>query len=89
MLRSYFAQQVEGGARGGTGATARAGNMSALTCMREEGARGPWPSDQILIKKGAWKLAFSSSFVFFVVKFVVNSVVMLDVYSGGLSEEGK
>jgi hypothetical protein len=28
--------------------------------MREDGARGTWPSDQILIKKGAWKLGFLS-----------------------------
>ena len=28
------------------------------TCMREEGARGPWPSDQILIKWGALKMGF-------------------------------
>ena len=26
------------------------------TCMREDGARGPWPSDQILIEWGAWNL---------------------------------
>jgi hypothetical protein len=50
VLRSYFAQKEGCGARGGTGAIARAGNMSNGTCMRENGARGPWPSDQILIK---------------------------------------
>jgi hypothetical protein len=60
--------------------------------MLEDGARGPWPSDQILIKWGAWKLGFLS-FIFFVfVKFdkiVVSEVVMLDVHNGGLGEEGK
>jgi hypothetical protein len=52
VLRSYFAQREGRGARGGTGAAARAGNMSAWTCMCEDGARGPWPSDQILIEWG-------------------------------------
>ena len=54
VLRSYCAQKGGRGASwpGGTGATAKAGNMFALTC-------------------------------------VVHQVVMLDVYSGGLSEEGK
>jgi hypothetical protein len=41
----------------------------------EDGARGPWPSEQILIKWGAWKLGVLS-IIFFVfvkfVKFVVN-----------------
>ncbi len=42
LLRSYFAQRGgDAEQRGGTGATARARNMSALTCMCEEGARGP------------------------------------------------
>ena len=61
--------------------------------MREDGARGPWPSDHILIKWGAWKLVFFCLFFFFgfvkFVKFVVNEVGMLDVYSGGPGEEGK
>ena len=35
------------GARGRTGAIARAGNMSNETCMHEDGARGSWPSDQL------------------------------------------
>jgi hypothetical protein len=46
------------GAKGGTGVIARVGNMSNGTCMREDGARGPWSSDQILIKWGAWKSDF-------------------------------
>jgi hypothetical protein len=51
--------------------------MSNGTCMREDGARGPWPSDQILIQWGAWKLGvFFLSIIFFgfvkFVKFVVN-----------------
>jgi hypothetical protein len=68
--------------------------------MREDGARGSWPSDQLLIQWGAWKwegggcLIFSLVlFVKFVVnkfvKFVVNYVAMLDVHSGGPGEEGK
>jgi hypothetical protein len=48
VLRSYFAHK--GGTRrqgGGTGAIARAGNVSNGTCMGEDGARGPWSSDQL------------------------------------------
>jgi hypothetical protein len=52
------------GARGGTGAIARVGNMSNGTCMREDGARGQWPSDQILSKWGAWKFGFFCLFFF-------------------------
>jgi hypothetical protein len=63
-------------ARRGAGAIARAGNMSNGTCMREDGARGPWPSDQILINWGAWKLGVFFVYFFFgfvkFVKFVVN-----------------
>jgi hypothetical protein len=77
VLRSYFAQKGGRVARGETGAIARAGNMSNGTCMREDGARRPWPSDQILIKWGAWKLGFLFwSIIFFgfvkCTKFVVN-----------------
>jgi hypothetical protein len=59
--------------------------------MREEGARGPWPSDQNLIQWGAGKVGFFYCFLWFCkfVKLVVSQVVMLDVHSGGLSEEGK
>jgi hypothetical protein len=39
------------GARGGTGAIAKAGNMSG-TCIHEDGACGPLPSDQISINGG-------------------------------------
>ena len=63
------------------------------TCMREDGSRGPWPSYQILIKWGAWKLFFYWSIIFFDFvqfnKFDVNQVGMLDVQSGGPAEEGK
>jgi hypothetical protein len=38
--------------------------------MREDGARGPWPSDQILIKGGAGKLGVLSIIFFGFVKFV-------------------
>jgi hypothetical protein len=44
--------------------------MSNGTGMREDDARGPWPSDQILIKLGAWKLGFWSIIFFGFVKFV-------------------
>jgi hypothetical protein len=48
VLRSYFAHEREGrGARGRTRAIARAGNMSNGTYMREDGARGSWPSAQL------------------------------------------
>jgi hypothetical protein len=40
---------------GGTEAIARAGNTSNGTCMREDSARGSWPSDQLLPQWGAWK----------------------------------
>jgi len=36
----------------------------------EDGARGPWPSDQILIKGGAWKLFFLFIIFFGFVQFV-------------------
>ena len=59
VLRYYFAQREGRGAGGGAGAIARAGSMSDDgTCMREDGARGPWPGYQILIKWGAWKFFF-------------------------------
>jgi hypothetical protein len=48
MLRSYFAQKGGTRSKGGTGSIARAGNMSSGTCMREDGACGSWPTDQIL-----------------------------------------
>jgi hypothetical protein len=38
--------------------------------MREDGVRGPWPSDQILIQWGAWKLGILSIIFFGFVKFV-------------------
>jgi hypothetical protein len=45
--------------------------------MREDGARGSWPSDQLSLQWGAWKLGvFCLSIIFFgfvkFVKFVVN-----------------
>jgi hypothetical protein len=49
VLRSYFAQKGGTRSKGGDGGNCKGVNRSALTCMREEGARGPWPSDQILI----------------------------------------
>jgi hypothetical protein len=60
-----------------TGAIARAGNMSNGACMREDGARGSWPSAQLSLQWGAWKLGvFCLSIIFFglvkFVKFVVN-----------------
>ena len=50
VLRSYFAQKGGTWSKGGDRGNCKGRNMSALTCMFEEGARGPWPSDQILIK---------------------------------------
>jgi hypothetical protein len=44
------------GARGSSGAIARAGNISNETCMRENGARGSWPSVELSLQWGAWKL---------------------------------
>jgi hypothetical protein len=41
--------------------------------MRED-ARGPWSSDQILIKCGAWKLGILSIIFFGFVKFVKFAV---------------
>ena len=48
VLRSYFAQKEGRGARGGQGQLQGPG--ACPTCMREDGARGQWPSDQILIE---------------------------------------
>ena len=56
----------------------------------EEGARADCDQEtksSLSREHGNW--LFPLLLVFFVVKFVVNSVVMLDVYSGGLSEKGK
>jgi hypothetical protein len=53
----FTSHEREGrGAREGTRAIARAGNMSHGTCMREDGARGSWPHDQLLLMWGAWNL---------------------------------
>jgi hypothetical protein len=56
VLGSYFAQKGVTHRRGGTGAIARAGNMSNGTCMREDGARGSWASDLLLLQgeHGNW-----------------------------------
>ena len=58
--------------------------------MREHCARGSWPSAQLSLQ---WGAVFGLSFIFFglfkFVKFVVNVVAMLDVHSGGPSEESK
>jgi hypothetical protein len=54
------------GARGGT----RARNISNGICMRDDGARGSWPSDQLLIQWGEWKWVFLSNIFFGFVKFV-------------------
>ena len=53
------------GARGVTGAMARGGNMSNGAYMREDGACGPWPSDQISSNggdHGTWVFCLSFSF---------------------------
>jgi hypothetical protein len=44
VLRSYFAQKKGRGARGRTGAIARAGDMSNGTCMREDSAQEGKPT---------------------------------------------
>jgi hypothetical protein len=51
--------------------------MSNGTCMREDGAHGSWPSDQLSLQWGAWKLrVLCLSIIFFgfakFVKIVVN-----------------
>jgi hypothetical protein len=76
VLRSYFAQKGGTRSKGGDRGICLAGNISNGTCMREDGARRLWPSDQLLIQWGAWKWVFFLSFIFFgfvkFVKFVVN-----------------
>jgi hypothetical protein len=88
LLEAYFAQKGGARSKGGDRGNCKGREHVQGTCMREEGARRPWPSDQILIKWGAWKLCciIFSGFVKFV-KFVVSEVVMLGVHSGGRSEE--
>jgi hypothetical protein len=49
--------------------------MSNGTCTREDGERGQWPSDQILIECGAWK------WFFFVFSFPIISLVLLSLLS--------
>jgi len=67
LLRSYFAQKGGMRSKGGDRAIARAGR----TCMRDEdGARGQWPSDQLLPQWGAWKWGFLSILFFGFGKFV-------------------
>jgi len=53
--RSYFARRRAAGGGGGGGPKCKRREYG--TCMREDGARGPWPSDQIL-KWETWKLGF-------------------------------
>jgi hypothetical protein len=64
--------------------------MSNGTFMREDGARGSWPSAQLSLQWGAWKLGvFCLSIIFFGLVRFVKFVAMLDVHSGGPGEEGK
>ena len=55
---SYFAQKGGTRSKGGDRSNGKGREHVHGTCMREESARGPWPSDQILIKWGALKLGF-------------------------------
>jgi hypothetical protein len=59
VLRSIFAQKEGTRSKGGDRGTCKGREHVHETCMREEGACGSWPSDQILKKWGAWKLLFS------------------------------
>jgi hypothetical protein len=44
----------------------RSSSESRGTCMREDGARGSWPSAQLSLQWGAWKLGvFYLSIIFF------------------------
>ena len=77
VLRSYFAKKGGPRSKGGDRGNYKGREHVQRTCMREDGARGPWPGDQILIKWGAWKLGFVLfCFVFFhfvkFIKFVVS-----------------
>ena len=74
VLRSYF--ELKGGT---TSPGRNGGNCKSrehVQCMREDGERRQWPSDQTLIKWEAWKLGFFLSIIFFgfvkFVRFVVN-----------------
>jgi hypothetical protein len=62
--------------------------------MREDGARGSWPSAQLSLQWGAWRLGVFCLCIIFLglvkfVKLVVNLVAKFDVHSGGPGEEGK
>ena len=50
VLRSYFAQTEGTRSKGGDRGNCKGREHVQGTCMREEGARRPWPSDQIWIQ---------------------------------------
>jgi hypothetical protein len=50
VLRSYFAQKGGTLNKGGDRGNYKVREHVKWTCMREDGARGQWPSDQILIE---------------------------------------
>jgi hypothetical protein len=67
VLRSYFAQKGGTRSKGGDRGTCKAfGPGTCGTCMRNDGARRQWPSDQILIEWGAWRLGFLVYYLYYI-----------------------
>ena len=70
VLRSYFAQKGGTRSKGKDKSKCKGREHVQGTCMREDGARGQWPSDQLLPQWGAWKWGFLSILFFGFGKFV-------------------
>ncbi len=58
VLRSYFAQKGGTRSKGEDRSNCKGPEHVQGACMREDGARGSWPSDQLSLQWGAWKSGF-------------------------------
>jgi len=58
VLRSYFAQKGGTRSKGEIRGNCKGREHVGHVVMREDGAHGQWPSEQILIEWGAWKWVF-------------------------------
>ena len=75
VLRSYFAQTEGTRSKGGDRGNCKGREHG--TCTREDGARGQWPSDQILIEWGAWKCVFCVCFSHYFLWFCLLSLSLI------------
>ena len=66
LLRSYFAHKGGTRSKGEDRSNCKGREHVHGTCMREDGARGSWPSDHLSLQGGVWKLGvFCLSIIFF------------------------